>query len=144
MNRFARSLRKHATDPERLLWNRLRRRQLDGFRFRRQRPFGPYVCDFICLEAKLIVELDGSQHIEQTAYDGHRDAFMRSYGYRVLRFWNSDVLSRTDIVVETIFEALRRPEMDGRLDEEPVTPPSPYDGDSSPEDGGGKPQPGTT
>jgi len=116
MNRFARSLRKHATDPERLLWSRLRRRQLDGFRFRRQRPFGPYVCDFICLEAKLIVELDGSQHAEREGYDANRDDFMRSYGYRVVRFWNGDVLTRTEIVVETIFDALRRTEMDGRLD----------------------------
>ena len=116
VNHFARSLRKHATDPERLLWSRLRRRQLDGFRFRRQRPFGPYVCDFICLEAKLIVELDGCQHAEQMNYDACRDDFMRSYGYRIVRFWNGDVLSRTDTVVETIFEALRRPEMDGRLD----------------------------
>jgi len=116
MNRFARSLRKHATDPKRLLWSRLRRRQLDGFRFRRQRPFGPYVCDFICLEAKLIVELDGSQHAEREGYDANRDDFMRSYGYRVVRFWNGDVFTRTEIVVETIFDALRRTEMDGRLD----------------------------
>jgi len=116
VNRFARSLRKHATDPERLLWSRLRRRQLDGFRFRRQRAFGPYVCDFICLEAKLIVELDGSQHVEQMNYDARRDDFMRSYGYRIVRFWNGDVISQTDIVVETIFEALRRPDLDGRLD----------------------------
>jgi Protein of unknown function (DUF559) len=79
-------------------------------------PFGPYVCDFICLEAKLIVELDGSQHVEQMNYDARRDDFMRSYGYRIVRFWNGDVLSRTDTVVETIFEALHRPEMDGRLD----------------------------
>jgi very-short-patch-repair endonuclease len=116
VNRFARSLRKNATDAERILWSRLRRRQLDGFRFRRQRPFGPYVCDFICLEAGLIVELDGSRHAGQMAYDARRDDFMRSYGYRVIRFWNGDVLSRIDVVTETIFEALRRKEMDGRLD----------------------------
>ena len=98
------------------MWSRLRRRQVGGFKFRRQRPFGPYVCDFICLEASVIVELDGSQHVEQATYDGQRDAFMRSYGFRILRFWNGDVLSRTDSVLETIFEALHRKEMDGRFD----------------------------
>jgi len=98
------------------LWNELRARRLSGFKFRRQRPFGPYVCDFVCLEAALIVELDGSQHVDQSSYDAHRDAFMRSYGFRVIRFWNADVLSKTKIVLETIFEALHRKEMDGRLD----------------------------
>jgi very-short-patch-repair endonuclease len=115
MNDFARQLRWNATDAERLLWKHLRRRQIDGFRFRRKRPFGPYVCDFICLEAKLIVELDGSQHVERADYDAHRDAFLRSYGYRVLRFWNGDVTANTNAVLDTIFEALRRPEMDGRF-----------------------------
>jgi very-short-patch-repair endonuclease len=115
MNDFARQLRWNATDPERLLWKHLRRRQIDGFRFRRQRPFGPYVCDFVCLEAKLIVELDGSQHVERTDYDAQRDAFLRSCGYRVLRFWNGDVTANTTGVLDTIFEALRRPEMDGRF-----------------------------
>ncbi len=116
MNRFARALRKNATDPERLLWNHLRRRQLGGFRFRRQRPFGPYVCDFICLEASIVVELDGSQHVEQLTYDKRRDDFFRSYGLRVLRFWNGDVLANIDGVLETIFEALHRKGMDGRFD----------------------------
>jgi very-short-patch-repair endonuclease len=116
MNRFARALRRNATPPEQLLWSRLRRRQLAGFRFRRQRPFGPYVCDFICLEASVVVELDGSQHLEQMSYDGRRDAFFRSHGLRVLRFWNGDVLARTDGVVETIFEALHRREMAGRFE----------------------------
>jgi len=116
MNRFARSLRKNATDAERHLWNELRGRRLGGFKFRRQRPFGPYVCDFVCLEASVIIELDGSQHVDQSAYDARRDAFMRSYGFRVLRFWNADVLSKTEIIVETIFEALHRKDMDGRFD----------------------------
>lgn len=116
VNRFARTLRKNATDPERLLWSRLRRRQVADFKFRRQRPFGPYVCDFICLEARVVVELDGSQHVDQKAYDEQRDEFFRSYGLRVLRFWNGDVLSNTEGVLETIFEALHRKEMDGRFD----------------------------
>ena len=110
MNRFARSLRKNPTDAERRLWNELRARRLNGFKFRRQRPFGPYVCDFVCLEASLIIELDGSQHVEQSRYDAHRDAFMRSYGFRILRFWNADVLSKTDNVLATTFEAIHRKE----------------------------------
>ncbi len=116
MNRFARALRKNPTDAERHLWNQLRARRLNGFKFRRQRPFGPYVCDFICLEASVVVELDGSQHVEQMAYDESRDAFLRSYGFRVLRFWNIDVISNTKAVLETIFEGLHRKEMDGRFD----------------------------
>jgi len=116
MNRFARSLRKNPTDAERHLWNHLRARRLNGFKFRRQRPFGPYVCDFICLEASVVVELDGSQHAEQIVYDMNRDAFFRSYGLRVIRFWNVDVLSKTEIVLETILAALSHREIDGRLD----------------------------
>lgn len=116
MNDFARHLRKNATDAERFLWSRLRRRQLGNWHFRRQRPIGPYVCDFVCLEARLIVELDGSQHAEQMTYDAIRDAYLRHYGYRVLRFWNGDVMVRMDDVLETIFEALHRKDMDGRFE----------------------------
>src|SRR5438477_10969988 len=116
MNRFARALRKHPTDAEEHLWNHLRARRLNGFKFRRQRPFGPYVLDFVCLEARVAVDLDGSQHAEQMSYDEHRDAFIRSYRLRVLRFWNGDVLSKTETVLETICEALHRAEMDGRYD----------------------------
>ncbi len=115
MNRFARALRKNPTDAERHLWNHLRARRLNGFRFRRQRPFGPFVCDFICLEASVVVELDGGQHAEQISYDERRDAFFRSYGFRVLRFWNADVLSNTEVVLETIVQAMSHPEIDGRL-----------------------------
>ena len=113
---FARSLRWNATDAERLLWKHLRRRKVDGFRFRRQRPFGPYVCDFICLEAKLVVELDGSQHAETTDYDARRDHFIRSHGFRVLRFWHGHVTADMEAVLDTIFAALHRKEMDGRYD----------------------------
>lgn len=116
MNDYARELRNNATEAERRLWRHLRRRQLTGLKFRRQRPIGPYICDFVCLEACLIVELDGSQHVEQADYDLRRDAFLRSNGFRVLRFWNGDVLAQIDSVIDMIFEALHRPEMDGRLD----------------------------
>jgi very-short-patch-repair endonuclease len=116
MDPFVRALRKNPTDAEWHLWYQLRRRQLSGFKFRRQRPVGLYICDFVCLEASIVIELDGGQHVEQSAYDNRRDAFLRSQGFRVLRFWNQDVLARTDSVLETIYEALQRPEMDGRFD----------------------------
>jgi very-short-patch-repair endonuclease len=87
-----------------------------GFKFRRQHSIGPFICDFTCVEASVIVELDGSQHVERSDYDRRRDAFLRSKGFRVLRFWNDDVLSQTEAVLETVYEALHRPEMDGRFD----------------------------
>jgi very-short-patch-repair endonuclease len=116
MDSFVRNLRSNPTDAERHLWYWLRLRQLNGFKFRRQRSVGPYICDFVCLEALLIVELDGSQHVVQAAYDQERDTFLRKRGYRVLRFWNHDVLARTASVIDTIFEALHGPGMDGRFD----------------------------
>jgi very-short-patch-repair endonuclease len=83
----------------------VRRRQLDGFRFRRQVPIGRYVVDFACLEARVIVEVDGGQHGDEM--DDERTAWLESQGFRVVRFWNSDVLGNTDGVVESIFMALR-------------------------------------
>ena len=116
MNHFAKVLRRKGTDAERLLWSRLRNRQLAGYRFRRQRPIGNYVCDFVCLSDRVVVELDGSQHVDQADYDARRDSFLRANGYRVLRFWNGDVMDRLDAVLETIFQALQHEEIDGRLD----------------------------
>ena len=130
MKSYAQDLRNNATDAERRtpnaerrtpnaerrLWSHLNRRQLGGFKFRRQHPIGRYVCDFVCLETSLIVELDGSQHVIDAPYDANRDAFLRSSGFRVLRFWNGDVPFRTESVVETIYEALYRREMAGRFD----------------------------
>ena len=108
MNVFARALRHNATDAERLLWSRLRTRRLSGFRFRQQRPLGPHGCDFVCLQASVIVELDGSQHAARMAYDARRDAFLRSQGFRVLRFWNVDLFRNSEAILDTIFEALHR------------------------------------
>jgi very-short-patch-repair endonuclease len=116
MLRFARNLRKDPTYPEYTLWGRLRRRQMAGARFRRQYSIGPYICDFACIEARFIVELDGAQHVEQSDYDAQRDAFLRSNGFRVVQFWNQDVVSRIDVVLETIYEALHRSDIDGRLE----------------------------
>jgi very-short-patch-repair endonuclease len=86
----ARFLRRNETDTEKRLWYRLRRQQLNGFRFRRQHPIGPFIVDFVCLSEKLIVELDGGQHAEQITADSERTAWLEGRGYRVLRFWNND------------------------------------------------------
>ena len=103
----ARNLRTNATEAEQKLWSRLRKGQLDGFQFRRQHSIGPFFMDFVCLEAMLVVEVDGSQHVEREDQDERRSAFLRDYGYRVLRFWNFDVLSDVDSVVERIADVLR-------------------------------------
>jgi very-short-patch-repair endonuclease len=116
MNSYARGLRNSATNAEKHLWRYLRGRRLNGFKFRRQRPMGMYVCDFVCLEAGVVVELDGSQHVADARYDTERDAYLRAHGYRVLRFWNGQVFSETEAVVETICQALSRSEMGGRFD----------------------------
>ena len=84
-------------------------RQVNGYKFRRQRPIGPYVVDFVCLEQKLVVDLDGGQHAEQKAYDGRRDAWLMGQGFEVVRFWDNDVLTNIDSVKEAIFCALIGP-----------------------------------
>jgi very-short-patch-repair endonuclease len=98
----ARALRKQATDAERLLWKHLRSRQLDGHKFRRQTPVGPYVVDFLCLEHRLVIELDGGQHADQQEKDQERSARLAGWGFRVLRFWNHEVLSNTEGVLQVI------------------------------------------
>jgi very-short-patch-repair endonuclease len=104
--RRARHLRRSQTDAEGLLWVRLRARQLYGAKFRRQQPIGPYVADFCCHEAQLVVELDGSQHAEQIVEDQRRTDDLQSRGFRVLRFWDNQVLSSVDAVLEAIAAAL--------------------------------------
>ena len=108
MLQHVRNMRQNPTDFERLLWNRLRRRQLGGFKFRRQHQVGLYICDFVCVAAKVVIELDGGQHADQRAYDARRDYFLKSAGFCVLRFWNGDVMNGTEEVLETIFAALTR------------------------------------
>ena len=103
--RFRRALRHAETDAERRLWSRLRDRRLAGFKFVRQEQIGPYVADFVCREARLVIEADGSHHAD-SEYDRSRDAVLRARNDRVLRFWNSDIMIRTDSVVATILAAL--------------------------------------
>ena len=102
----AQQLRNNPTEAERRLWRHLSRRQLNGFKFSRQMPVGPYICDFLCRERKLIVDVDGGQHAESTR-DAHRTAFLEAEGYRVIRFWNNDVLSNVDGVLQVIAETLK-------------------------------------
>ena len=102
----ARMLRKNQTDAERALWQRPRNRQLLGVKFCRQVPIKGYVADFAALEIKLIIELDGSQHIENKEADEIRTGFLQREGYKVIRFWNNDVLLRIDYVLEFIFQAV--------------------------------------
>ena len=100
---LARKLRSTPTDAEMRLWSRLRRQQIDGFRFRRQQPMGRYVVDFFCPETKLIIEVDGGQHVTDSSA---RTRWLEGRGYRVIRFWNNDVLQNTDGVVARIRDAL--------------------------------------
>ncbi|MGE4251802.1 MAG: endonuclease domain-containing protein [Parvibaculaceae bacterium] len=104
---FARKLRKEQTDAERRLWWHLRNRQLEGWKFRRQFPIGGYIVDFACIDAKLIVELDGGQHSEQGYHDEQRTRALERAGFVVLRFWNSDVLANSEGVIEEILRMLR-------------------------------------
>ncbi|MBZ9868678.1 endonuclease domain-containing protein [Mesorhizobium sp. CA15] len=103
---FARSMRRESTDAEDRLWQELRGRRRDNIKFRRQVPIGRFVADFLCAEAKLVVEIDGSQHAE-SRHDQERDAELKVRGFRVLRFWNDDVLKDLDAVCDTIIAYVR-------------------------------------
>jgi very-short-patch-repair endonuclease len=107
MNR-AKQLRKNMTEAERLLWRELRSRQLAGHKFRRQQQLGRFIVDFVCLEKRLVIELDGGQHADPiyAAQDVARTAWVEESGFRILRFWNHDVLKNLDAIKETIAHAL--------------------------------------
>jgi very-short-patch-repair endonuclease len=106
MQRRAAELRHSQTEAEVKLWQALRTHQTNDVHFRRQRAIGSYIVDFCSLRRKLIIELDGGQHLKQEDYDNERTAFLASKGYRVLRFWNSEVLKNLDDVMRVILEAL--------------------------------------
>jgi very-short-patch-repair endonuclease len=120
----AREMRRFSTDAEKRLWSALRGRRLVGAKFRRQVWLGRYVADFYCAEARLAVEADGGQHDEQRDYDAQRDAWLRQEGFRVVRFWNNDVLTNLDGVLASIAQALTLPPSSGRR-----APPSPQVGE---------------
>jgi very-short-patch-repair endonuclease len=118
---FARRLRRQSTDAERLLWFRLRERRFAGHKFRRQAPIGPYIADFVCYQARLIIELDGGQHAAQKDYDARRDAWFRQQGFTVLRFSDNVALKQRDVVLEVIWKALQT----ARCNPEPESNPEP-------------------
>ena len=105
---IVRRLRREQTEAEKFLWRRLRNKQVEGAKFRRQQPIGPYIVDFVCLEKKVIIEVDGGHHneAEVSVNDDDRAKWLSSEGYRVLRFWNNEVLNDTGSVTERIREVV--------------------------------------
>ena len=99
-------LRQQSTDAERMLWKYLRAHRMAGYKFRRQVVIEPYIVDFVCLEARLIVEADGGQHLEQLDSDLKRTIFLEALGYKVIRFWNHEILGNTQTVLEEIYKCL--------------------------------------
>jgi very-short-patch-repair endonuclease len=106
----AKSLRQRQTDAEQLLWYRLRDRRLSGYKFRRQLPIGTYIADYVCMSSRLLIEIDGGQHAANAAYDEQRTDFLRQEGYKVIRFWNNDVLQNLEGVLTTILAELKKRE----------------------------------
>ena len=102
---FAKSMRQNMTDAEQLLWKHLRAHRLSGQKFRRQQPIGPYIVDFVHFKARLIIECDGGQH-NGSKPDRRRDAWLEDQGFKVLRFWNHDILNRTEAVLSRLYEVL--------------------------------------
>jgi very-short-patch-repair endonuclease len=102
----ARRMRHEPTDAERKFWSRARGRAFAGYKFKRQYPIGCYIVDFVCLEHRLIVELDGGQHARQEGYDEERTAFLQARGFRVMRFWNDEFLKHPDETMEGVLLAL--------------------------------------
>ena len=104
-----RVLRLDQTDAERMLRACLRGRRLQGLRFRRQHRIGPYIADFVCPECKLVVELDGSQHLEAVEHDAARSRYLQGQGYRVIRFWNDDIMLRMTEMLDELVRVVRTP-----------------------------------
>ncbi|WP_149193759.1 endonuclease domain-containing protein [Luteimonas suaedae] len=122
--KLPRALRNQPTKVEHQLWQYLRGRQLEGCKFRRQHPFGDYILNFACLERRVVVELDGSQHAEEVAYDAQRTRFLENAGFTVLRFWNNEVFDNIEGVTEMILGAL-----DSSITPTPSPPNPPLEGE---------------
>ncbi len=110
------------TETERALWQELRRGKIPGTRFRRQVPIGPYIADFACLKSRLIIELDGSQHVDRATYDDERTKFLEAQNFRVLRFWNGMVSEDHEAVIETVVWATTHPDWRQYRDPSPTLP----------------------
>jgi very-short-patch-repair endonuclease len=106
LKNLAKGLRKNQTDAERKLWPALRNRQLKDSKFRRQYWIKPYIVDLVCLEKNLVIEIDGSQHLENTTKDNERTEFLKKHGFHVLRFNNNEILNQFDAALERIYEYL--------------------------------------
>lgn len=102
---LAKMLREQSTDTERLVWKHLRAKRFAGLKFRRQESIGNFIVDFVCYEKRIIIECDGGQHLAQTEKDISRDQWFSMQGYKVLRFWDNEVLKNTEAVLETIWNA---------------------------------------
>jgi very-short-patch-repair endonuclease len=122
----ARALRRQASDAEYALWKHLRGRRLKGYKFRRQVVIEPYIVDFLCLETKLIIEADGGQHVEQMAYDARRTATLEGMGYKIMRFWNNEILGELQSVLEQIESALIEDSLDRDTSSQPPHPETPH------------------
>jgi very-short-patch-repair endonuclease len=105
LRQYAKNLRKQSTDTEQHLWYYLRANRL-GFKFKRQVPLGAYIVDFVCFEKHLVVELDGGQHLNNQIYDENRSDWLKAHGFKVLRFWNNEVLQQTASVIDVILNTL--------------------------------------
>ena len=103
INGIAKTLRKRLTDTERVLWKYLRAKQIEGLKFRRQEPIGNYIVDFVCYEKRIIIEVDGGQHSVNKERDSKRDKWFREQGFKVLRFWDNEVLTNIEGVLEVIW-----------------------------------------
>ena len=128
----ARALRRQASDAEYALWKHLRGRRLKGYKFRRQVVIEPYIVDFLCLETKLIIEADGGQHAEQMAYDARRTATLEGMGYKIMRFWNNEILGELQSVLEQIELALIEDSLDRGASREPPRPGTSHPGTPHP------------
>ena len=120
----AKALRSNLTDAERRLWYLLRAHRFRGYKFKRQLPVGPYIVDFVCLAERLVIEVDGGQHSESRS-DLHRDLWLKDQGFRVLRFWNNEVLNNSDGMLEVILKhlgAASTAPSPGRADARPPSP----------------------
>jgi len=104
----AKALRQNLTPEELIIWKHLRAHRFQGIGFRRQHAIGPYVVDFCAPRQKLIIELDGSQHLDQQEYDAERNAYLEGLGYRIIRFWNRSVVNELEEVLDRILKAIRR------------------------------------
>lgn len=119
LTQTAKELRRNSTDAEQLLWQHLKARQLDGLKFRRQEQIGHFIADFVCYEKRIIVEADGGQHALEKEKDEERTQWLKSQGFTVLRFWNNEILTNIDSVLEVVrlrcFQAANEPPLPSHL-----------------------------